>query len=135
MSWLSKIIGGGKSDEADKGDSAASLLSTVRVTIDRHEYGVVELGVRTFRLHPYQGELIERQNFTFTLTFPTDGDEFKMSGRGVVRHLTGTEGLTAQFAAPQPFLDKKLMDFIGRIKTHGGGHAAPRPPAAKHPGK
>ena len=136
MSWLTKIMGGDKDEEAARKGSAAALLSSVRVVIDRHEYGVVDLGVRTFRIHPYQGELIERQNFTLSMTFPYDTDEFKMTGRGVVRHLTDVDGLTAQFAAPQPCLDKKLMEFIARMMTHGGvHHAPPRHPAVKHPVK
>jgi len=128
MSWLSKIIGGDKDAAHKDGKDADAALHGARLLIDRHSYSLAELGVRSFRVHPYEGELIEKQNFAFTLVFTLGGEEIQIAGRGVVRQITPKDGLVAQFNAPQPFLDRKLIDFVAHTRSphHLSG------PAAKH---
>ena len=130
MSWLSSIFGGNKTSEtAESGQvERTTTLADAHVVIDHRQYALAELGVRSFRIQPYEGDLIERQNFTFTLTFTVVSEPCRILGRGLVRHITEKEGLTAQFNAPQPLLDRKLMEFLALT----GYHAHPHPRPATH---
>jgi hypothetical protein len=114
MSWFARIISG--KSAADGGQQNASVPGA-RLLIDRQEYGLAELGVRTFRVRPYEGALIGRQNFSFTLILTVDNEEFSCLGSGVVREISAQQGLIAKFLAPQPVFDRKLMEFLARRRT------------------
>jgi hypothetical protein len=121
MSWLDKLIGGGKSQGKTRAPTQSQVsLSDAYLQIDRQQHGLSDLGVRTLRVYPYDGDLIERQNFAFTLVLNLDGEETRIPGQGTVRQITPNEGLIAQFAAPQPFYDRKLIEFLARFKAGQG---------------
>ncbi len=113
MSWLGKMIGGNGAAATEVG-RGGSLVAGAKLIIGRQEYGLAELGVRTFRIHPYSGELIWKQNFSFNLVITVDKEEHTGAGFGVVRELSDKRGLVAQFAPPQPVFDKKLMEFLAQ---------------------
>ncbi|CAK0772063.1 PilZ domain-containing protein [uncultured Gammaproteobacteria bacterium] len=118
MSWLSKILGGGnKKVAADV--KAQPPLSEAKIRIDRQDFVAVELGIRSFRIHPYDGGLIARQNFEFSLIFTVNGEEIEMPGRGVVKSQDDNDGLRALFGAPQPFYQKMLTQFLIAQKQGG----------------
>lgn len=133
MSWLSSIIGGGKSSEQSgaSGKAASAPESTLRLIIDRKEFPVAELAVRSFRIQPYDGDLILKQSFGFTMILSIGGEEHKCMGRGVVRARNDKEGLVAQFTPPSPAFDKKLMEHLARTTSHNRAHA-PCKPAKGH---
>ncbi len=133
MSWLSSIIGGGKTTEnkAASGAVAGTAESSLHLLIDRKEYPIVEASVRTFRIKPYDGDLIPKQSFGFTMVLNLGGEEHKSMGRGVVRTLSEKDGLIAQFTAPSPAFDKKLMEHLARAKS-ANRPAAPCKPAKGH---
>ena len=124
MSWLSSIIGGGKSAEHQRsgGKAAGPAESTLRVIIDHKDYPVAELAVRSFRILPYNGDLIVKQSFGFTMILNSGGEELKTVGRGVVRALSDKDGLVAQFTAPSPAFDKKLMEHLARTTSQNRAH-------------
>lgn len=123
MSWLSRILGG-DTGVAHADTQRDASIPGARLLIDHHAFALVELGVRSFRAHPYHGDLIERQNFAFTLVITHEGEEYEILGRGVVRQITEKGGLVAQFNAPQPYLDKKLIDFVAHTRSpHHLAHA------------
>ena len=116
MSWLGKMVGiKGAGTSAASGRGGA-LVAGARVVIGRQDYGLADLGVRTFRIQPYSGDLIERQNFSFSLTVTVDNEDFSCTALGLVREISDKGGLLAQFAAPQPAFDKKLMEFLAHRK-------------------
>ncbi len=121
MSWLGKLLGGKGSGEASAAHGAD--MSGVRLLIDSHEQKIADIGVRTFRIYPYQGDLIEKQMISFVMILSGDGDEVKFPGTGMVREISGERGLSVQFQSPQPFFDRKLMEFLARRKG-GAGHGA-----------
>ncbi|MEI8395861.1 MAG: hypothetical protein WCF85_14065 [Rhodospirillaceae bacterium] len=136
MSWLSNIFGS-KSSASDAGAGSDKVKARVgipdaRLTIDSSEYNLVELSTRNFRIYPYEGDLIEKQNFTFSLFLTVGGDEQKFSGRGIIRQITPDRGLFAQFAAPQPSFDRLLQDFVAKYQA---SIAPPPPPPRKGSGK
>ncbi len=114
MSWLGKMIGhkGGAATDGPRAD----LVAGARLLIDRQDYELADLGVRTFRIQPYKGELIEKQNFSFNLVLTLDKEELTVPGFGMVREISDTLGLVAQFTPPQPFFDRKLMEFLAQRK-------------------
>ncbi len=118
MSWLGKLMGGKASAvaAADRVDD----LSAVRLLIDRHDHKLADLGVRTFRIQPYEGELIQTQHISFTMVLTVNNEEFKFPGSGVVREISAENGLVVQFQPPQPFFDRKLMEFLARRKVAAG---------------
>ena len=125
MSWLSSIIGGGKPAEhhGPSGKGAGAADSTLRVIIDHKDYPVAELAVRSFRILPYNGDLIVKQSFGFTMILNSGGEEIKTVGRGVVRALSDKDGLVAQFTAPAPAFDKKLMEHLARTTSQNRAQA------------
>ena len=132
MSWLSSIIGGGKEagQQGSAGKAASAPESSLRLIIDRKEYPVAELAVRSFRIQPYDGDLIVKQSFGFTMILNAGGEEFKTLGRGVVRALSDKDGLVAQFTPPSAAFDKKLMEHLARTTAHNRAH--PCKPARGH---
>lgn len=118
MSWLGKMMGGKTGTAADRKGAA---VAGARLFIGRQEYELGELGVRTFRIHPYEGELIEKQHVSFTLLIILDNEEFSHQGLGLVREISNQQGLLVQFTRPQPFFDGKLMDFLARRKLEQKG--------------
>ncbi len=103
----------------------------MRIAIDNREYPVAELATRSFRILPYDGDLIVRQSFGFTMILNIDGEELRTIGRGVVRALNDKEGLVAQFTPPSPAFDKKLTEHVTRTSSHLHPHSPASGKAAK----
>ena len=129
MSWLSSIIGGGKtSDHPGAGGKVASTPeSTLRLIIDRKDYPVAELAVRSFRIQPYNGDLILKQSFGFTMMLSIGGEELQCVGRGTVRARNDKDGLVAQFTPPSPAFDKRLMEHLARTTAFNRSHPPSKP--------
>ncbi|MBP2299430.1 hypothetical protein [Azospirillum picis] len=115
MSWLSKFSGSNKTS----GGAAASVTarrdrpsSPPRIVIDHHEYQPEEFVIGSFRLRPYDGDLIAKQQFDFRLVFDLGGDPVDIGCRGLVVKLTGESGLVARYQSPQPFYERKLVDYL-----------------------
>jgi len=139
MSWLSKITGGGKTSGAvgDTKSAGMASLADAKIRIGSKDFSVVELGVRTFRIYPYEGDLIKRQNFGFQAILNVDGELIEFPGFGLVLEISGSMGLSAKFKAPQPFYDRKLIDFLARLRSQAPGtvKAGPaRPGERQHTG-
>jgi len=110
MAWLSKLMGQGKGAEEDPADQAAD--PPARVRIDSQDYPVADVGVRSFRLGTYDGGLIAPQRFDFHMIFTLDEDEYEFAGRGIVRGISPTKGLTAYFYKPPPFFERLWGAFV-----------------------
>ena len=121
MSWFKKTPGAGKGAAAAGAGRSSNVVIGAQIFIDSKEYFPAELGVRSFRIYPYEGELIERQHFSFTFVLTLDKEEVRFPGYGVVRQLTPDKGLSAQFTPPQPFFDQKLIEFVARHRVRSGG--------------
>lgn len=111
MSWLSKFSGGGKAAAAaaEKGPRPANPPIIV---IDHHEYIPEEFALGSFRLRPYEGDLIARQQFDFHMVFDLGEDPVDVACHGLVVKMTEETGLVARYKSPQPFYEKKLIDYV-----------------------
>ena len=119
MIWLSNILSGNKSAGLVNinGNAPAVPHSSLAIIIDHHEYQVAELAVRSFRINPYEGGLIAKQCFYFTMVLTMNGQQGQSSGSGVVCANNDKEGLVAQFLDPSPVFDKSLMQHLAQIGT------------------
>lgn len=116
MSWLSKLTNGGAKETAP-----AVATGPASVVIGSQEYGIAELKVRTFRISPYDGDLIAHQGVRFTLKFSLGGEEVSFPGTGIVLRIDENTGLLAQFTAPQPFYERKLLTYLAHRRLRAGG--------------
>ncbi len=115
MSWLSKISGGGKSATpgASTGSAKKDRPSTPPViVIDRHEYTPEEFVMGSFRIRPYDGDLIAKQQFDFRMVFDLGNDPVDVACRGMVVKMSDQTGLVARYQSPQPFYERKLIDYM-----------------------
>lgn len=115
MSWLSKISGGNKgSGGAGSGGAARHERPTTppKIVIDHHDYVPEEFAMGSFRIRPYDGDLIAKQQFDFHMVFNTGDDPVDVVCRGLVVKLTDQTGLVARYQSPQPFYERKLIDYI-----------------------
>ena len=112
MSWLSKLTG------RDKGGAASAASAKVRPTtpphilIDRHEYLPEEFAVGSFRIRPYDGDLIAKQQFDFRIAFSLGSDSIEFACHGVVVKMDNKAGLVARYQLPQPFYERKLIEYL-----------------------
>ena len=114
MSWLSNIFSDNNNSIKRKTSckSPAVLKSSLALIIDRREYQVAELAVRSFRIKPYDGGLVVKQCFAFTMVLTMGGQQGRSLGRGLVRTINDREGLVAQFREPSPAFNKNLMKHL-----------------------
>ncbi|WP_448204165.1 hypothetical protein [Azospirillum sp. sgz302134] len=112
MSWLSKISGRGKSGAATKVPPKERPANPPLVRIDRHEYTPEEFALGSFRLRPYDGDLIAKQQFDFRMYFELDNEPVEFACRGVVVKMDEQVGLVARYQSPQPFYERKLIDYL-----------------------
>ncbi|HYD69345.1 hypothetical protein [Azospirillum sp.] len=115
MSWLSKLSG------KSKGAAAATVAKErpsqpPRIIIDRHDYTPEEFAVGSFRIRPYDGDLIAKQQFDFKISFDLDGDAVEFVCRGIVVKMDEQVGLVARYQQPQPFYERKLLEYLKRWK-------------------
>lgn len=116
MSWLSKLTGGGKAS-APSGSSRTAVkdrpANPPTIVIDHHEYVPEEFVMGSFRIRPYDGDLIAKQQFDFRLVFDLGGeDAVDVACRGLVVKMNEQTGLVARYQSPQPFYERKLIDYL-----------------------
>ncbi|CAO3413385.1 hypothetical protein [Azospirillum endophyticum] len=119
MSWLSKFSGGNKAPGAAKvvAEPRRERPSTLpRIVIDHHDYVPEEFVLGSFRIRPYDGDLIAKQKFDFRLQFDIGGDPVDVSCMGMVVKLTEESGLVARYQSPQPFYERKLVEYMKALK-------------------
>lgn len=115
MSWLSIFGGGSKSHGASKGGSSSQKdrpAGPPTVVIDRHEYVPEEFALGSFRIRPYDGDLIAKQVFDFRLVFEIGGEAVDVSCRGLVVKMDEQVGLVARYQHPQPYYERRLIDYL-----------------------
>lgn len=114
MSWLSKIKGGGKAGAvATQAAAAKDRPSTPpSIHIDHNEYTPEEFALGSFRIRPYDGDLIAKQQFDFKIAFTLSGDAIEFACRGIVVKMDAQVGLVARYLHPQPFYERKLLEYL-----------------------
>ncbi|MCW2244461.1 hypothetical protein M2352_000052 [Azospirillum fermentarium] len=117
MSWLAKLSGGKKGDSPSGSTRRrAQSVPPVRIIIDRNEYQAEEFALGSFRIRPYDGDLIAKQQFDFRLAFALGEEAFDIACRGQVVKLDEKSGLVARYQKPQPFYERKLVEYICLLK-------------------
>lgn len=115
MSWLSKFSGRDKAAQP-AGNRAAAVKerpsSPPKIVIDRHEYVPEEFALGSFRIRPYDGDLIAKQVFDFHLCFSLGEDSVDVACRGLVVKMDEKVGLVARYQSPQPFYERKLIEYV-----------------------
>lgn len=117
MSWLSKK-GGRNSPQTGAANGTANTTAVSRpsappkILIDRHEYQPEEFVIGSFRIRPYDGDLIAKQQFDFRLSFDLGGESHEFVCRGIVVRLDEQSGLVARYQPPQPFYERKLIEYM-----------------------
>ncbi len=113
MSWLSKLSG------RDKGGSVTTAAAPKErpsappnIVIDRHEYAPEEFAMGSFRIRPYDGDLIAKQQFDFRIAFQLNGDPVEFACHGMVVKMDDKVGLVARYQPPQPFYERKLIEYL-----------------------
>jgi hypothetical protein len=114
MSWLSKLTGGGasKTTATVGGKEIPRPSSPPKVIVDHHEYIPEEFVIGSFRVRPYEGDLIAKQQFDFRVAFKLGEDDVEFICRGLVVKSDAQAGLVARYSRPQPFYEKKLIDYL-----------------------
>ena len=112
MSWLSKLSGKGKSEPGAAGAPKQRPSGPPHIMIDRHEYEPAEFALGSFRIRPYDGDLIAKQQFDFRIVFQLGEERFDFACRGMVVKMDDTAGLVARYSQPQPFYERKLIDYL-----------------------
>lgn len=112
MSWLSKFSGKGKASPSSAVDQKQRPSGPPHILIDRHEYEPAEFAMGSFRIRPYDGDLIAKQQFDFRIAFPMGDERIEFACRGVVVKMDDTAGLVARYSHPQPFYERKLLDYL-----------------------
>jgi len=110
MALFSSLFRSGKiADDAREHERAPGLGA--RVTIDRKSYPVEDLSTGGFRLHPYDGDLIARQQFSFRFHLVLNGESYEFPARGLVVRI-GETGLAAKYQKPQPYYRHILEEYL-----------------------
>lgn len=89
-----------------------------RVTIDRKSYVVDNLSASGFRIQPYDGDLIPRQQFSFRFHLVLNGESYEFPARGLVVRIDDA-GLAAKYQKPQPYY-RHILDEYLRASTQQG---------------
>lgn len=119
MSWLSKLVGrqapaatAGQGGQAEQGTSVQPL----RIIIDSTSYLPEEFALGSFRIRPYDGDLIAKQQFDFRLSFTLKDEDIEFSCHGTVVKMDSKVGLVARFQQPQPYYERRLIEHIKATK-------------------
>ena len=113
MSWLSRLAGKSKpASQASAGDGKGQPVDPPIIRIDSHEYPAAEFIPGTFRIRPYDGDLIAKQKFDFRITFTLNGELVEVTCRGVVARLDEQVGLIARYSQPQPFYERNIVEYL-----------------------
>lgn len=128
MSWLAKLTGSNRPKSSASSGAAAprraasersAELPGIQVAIDRHQYGVADMSIRTFLIAPYDGDLIPKQKFAFKFILDKTGksDPITIFCQGYVRTID-QNGMLAIFRQPQPVYQQVLINYL--LETKGG---------------
>ena len=112
MSWLSKLSGRGKGGAAAKTAPKERPANPPYIRVDRHEYLPEEFALGSFRIRPYDGDLIAKQQFDFRIGFELANEPVEFACRGIVVKMTEETGLVARYQHPQPFYERKLIEYL-----------------------
>ena len=112
MSWLSKLSGKDKPAPRAGVDQKQRPAGPPHILIDRNEYEPAEFAIGSFRIRPYDGDLIAKQQFDFRIAFTLGEERIEFACRGIVVKMDGTAGLVARYSQPQPFYERKLLDYL-----------------------
>ena len=112
MSWLSKLTGKGKSPQNTAEGLKQRPSGPPHILIDRNEYEPAEFVMGSFRIRPYDGDLIAKQQFDFRISFLLGDEKIEFACHGIVVKLDGVAGLVARYSQPQPFYERKLLDYL-----------------------
>ncbi|WP_207461900.1 hypothetical protein [Azospirillum sp. SYSU D00513] len=115
MSWLSKLTGSAKPDARPVSAVAAPRAKPAeppRIVIDHHDYRPEEIAMGSFRIRPYDGDLIAKQHFDFKLSFVLDDEPLEFLCHGMVVKMDDKAGLVARFQLPQPYYERKLIEYM-----------------------
>ncbi|WP_431855503.1 hypothetical protein [Azospirillum sp.] len=112
MSWLSKLTGKDKSPQGSGASPKQRPSGPPHILIDRNEYEPAEFAMGSFRIRPYDGDLIAKQQFDFRIAFQSGDERIEFACRGIVVKMDGTAGLVARYSQPQPFYERKLIDYL-----------------------
>lgn len=119
MSWLSIFSGGNKASgdaKSSSGPQKERPSAPPTIVIDHHDYVPEEFVLGSFRIRPYDGDLIAKQKFDFRLQFDLGGDPVDVSCVGMVVKLTEEAGLVARYQSLQPFYERKLIDYLKALR-------------------
>ena len=111
MSWLSKLVGRPAAENTAPAP-AAKATQPLRIIIDSSSYIPEEFALGSFRIRPYDGDLIAKQQFDFRLSFTLKDEDVEFTCRGIVVKQDSKAGLVARFQQPQPFFERKLVEHL-----------------------
>lgn len=109
MALFKSLFGNVKSD--DSREHARGPGHGCRVQIDRKDYQVHDLSMGGFRLHPYDGDLIARQQFEFKFLIALNGESYEIPAHGYVVRID-EQGMAAKFQKPQPFFRHIIDEYL-----------------------
>lgn len=112
MSWLSKLSGKGKSPQQAATEQKQRPSGPPHILIDHSDYEPAEFAIGSFRIRPYDGDLIARQQFDFRIAFALGEEKIEFACRGIVVKMDVNAGLVARYSQPQPFYERKLLDYL-----------------------
>ncbi|HYG88678.1 MAG TPA: hypothetical protein VD978_20725 [Azospirillum sp.] len=112
MSWLSRFSGKAKSSDGSAASQKQRPSAPPNILIDRHAYAPAEFALGSFRIRPYEGDLIAKQQFDFKIAFSLGEEQIEFACHGVVVKMDSQAGLVARYAKPQPFYERKLVDYL-----------------------
>ena len=109
MSLFNGLFGARRHAEDREHDRAPG--HGVRVRIDSHVYQVEDLSPVGFRLYPYDGDLIARQQFNFRFQLVLNGESHDFPCKGYVVRID-EKGLAAKYQRPQPYYQHILAEYL-----------------------
>ncbi|MFD1625756.1 hypothetical protein [Azospirillum griseum] len=112
MSWLSKLSGGGKAANGAAADKGPRPSQPPTIVIDHHEFVPAEFAIGSFRLRPYDGDLIAHQQFDFKMVFTLGEEVVEAPCHGLVVKLTDESGLVARYKSPPSVYERKFLDYV-----------------------
>lgn len=114
MSWLSKLTGGGapKNTVTVDGKEIPRPTEPPHIVVDHHEYTPEEFVFGSFRIRPYQGDLIAKQQFDFHVAFTLGGEQVDFTCHGLVVKCDEQVGLVARYMRPQPYYERRLIEYL-----------------------
>eukprot|EP00752_Nemacystus_decipiens_P000712 g712.t1 len=118
MSLFGGLFSGASKKSAEPREHERAPGHGARVQIDSKTYTVADLSTVAFRLSPYEGDLIERQQFGFRFHIVLNGESHEIPARGVVVRID-ENGLAAKYQRPQPYHQHVLQEYVRLTEMQG----------------